>query len=93
VQSERNESKKRRSTGIDERHSRGCRSREGGKCNCNPSYRAWVYDARSSQKIQADVPDPGRGQIVACRRAQRAAAWAAGTNDPADTARVGGGVA
>ena len=56
MQSQRNGSKKRRSTGIDERHSRGCRSREGGKCNCNPSYRAWIYDARSGQKIRRTFP-------------------------------------
>jgi hypothetical protein len=26
--------------GIDKRHARGCRSREGGRCSCRPSARA-----------------------------------------------------
>jgi integrase len=56
MQSERNEPKKRRATGIDERHSRSCRSRAGSKCNCDPSYGAWVYDARSGQKIRRTFP-------------------------------------
>jgi integrase len=29
-------------TGIVKRHSRRCRSRAGGGCNCKPSYEAWV---------------------------------------------------
>jgi hypothetical protein len=33
--------------GVVERHSRSCRSRGGGSCNCEPSYTAWVYDPRS----------------------------------------------
>lgn len=35
-------------TGLRERHSRRCRSREGGSCNCTPSIEAWVYSARKS---------------------------------------------
>lgn len=31
-------------TGIVARHSRQCRTREGGTCNCSPAYRAWVFD-------------------------------------------------
>lgn len=42
------ESKKRLPTGISERHSRACRSLDGGRCNCKPSYRAFVYDRRIS---------------------------------------------
>ena len=38
--------------GIQLRHSRTCRSQGGGSCNCDPSYRAWVYDARSGSKIR-----------------------------------------
>src|SRR4051794_39673446 len=34
-------------TGIRVRHSRGCRSRDGGGCNCSPSYEAWVFDSRA----------------------------------------------
>jgi hypothetical protein len=39
-------------TGIQARHTRSCRSHEAGSCNCRPSYRAWVYDKRSKQKIR-----------------------------------------
>ena len=33
---------KRGHQGIVERHARGCASRDGGRCNCEPSYEAWV---------------------------------------------------
>jgi hypothetical protein len=39
-------------TGIQVRHTRSCRSTNGGSCNCKPSYRAEVYDSRSKQKIR-----------------------------------------
>lgn len=38
-------------TGITKRHSRRCRSRDGGRCNCDPTYEAWVYSKRDSKKI------------------------------------------
>jgi integrase len=41
-----------RSTGIRVRHSRACRAREGARCNCSPSYEAFVYSARDGQKIR-----------------------------------------
>ena len=44
--------RKRRTTGIEARHSRSCRSRDGGKCNCQPSWRAFVYDRRTGGKIR-----------------------------------------
>jgi len=47
---------RRRPTGIDERHSLSCCSRAGGTCNCRPSHRAWVYDARTGQKIRRTFP-------------------------------------
>jgi hypothetical protein len=40
-------------TGITKRHSRRCRSREGGGCNCKPSFEAWVYSKRDHGKIRA----------------------------------------
>lgn len=40
-------------TGITKRHSRKCRSREGGGCNCEPSFEAWVYSKRDHKKIRA----------------------------------------
>ncbi|MEK6273440.1 MAG: tyrosine-type recombinase/integrase [Actinomycetota bacterium] len=38
-------------TGITKRHSRRCRSRDGGRCNCDPTYEAWVYSKRDGKKI------------------------------------------
>ena len=38
--------------GIRTRHGRSCRSREGGRCNCSPSYEAWVYSKRDDKKIR-----------------------------------------
>jgi integrase len=48
--------RKRKPTGIEERHSRSCGSRDGGRCNCKPSYRAWVYDRRSGAKVRKVFP-------------------------------------
>jgi hypothetical protein len=38
--------------GIDKRHQRSCRATSGGRCNCSPSYRAWVYSTRDGKKIR-----------------------------------------
>lgn len=43
-------------TGIRARHSRACRSRNGGGCNCSPSYEAFVFDRRSSKKVRKSFP-------------------------------------
>lgn len=40
-----------RTTGLRERHSRRCNSRDGGGCNCVPSCEAWVYSARHGCKL------------------------------------------
>lgn len=40
-----------RTPGIQIRHSRSCGHREG-RCNCKPSYEAWVYDKRAGSKIR-----------------------------------------
>lgn len=41
------------SKGIEVRHQRTCRTRNGGKrCNCEPSYRAGVWDPRSQDWIR-----------------------------------------
>ena len=49
----------RRSTGIVRRHSRACRSRNGGGCNCNAGFEAWVYSARDGCKIRRTFPTHG----------------------------------
>lgn len=38
--------------GIVKRHARGCRSRRGGACSCQPSYEAWVYSPRDERKVR-----------------------------------------
>src|SRR5690348_4484112 len=39
-------------TGIEVRHRQACATRAGGLCDCAPSYRAVVWDARSRRRIQ-----------------------------------------
>jgi integrase len=39
-------------TGIVKRHSRSCRSRQGGRCNCNAGREASVYSKRENKKIR-----------------------------------------
>ena len=39
-------------TGITKRHSRTCRVREGGRCNCNAGWEASVYSKRDGRKIR-----------------------------------------
>ena len=43
--------------GIRTRHGRSCRSGGGGRCNCAPSYEAWVYSKRDGKKIRKTFPD------------------------------------
>jgi hypothetical protein len=37
--------------GIDVRHSRSCRSRNGGRCSCTPTYQAHVWSRRDGKRI------------------------------------------
>jgi integrase len=46
----------RKPTGITTRHSRRCRSRNGGGCNCEPSYTAWVWSRRDGKKLYRTFP-------------------------------------
>ncbi len=39
-------------TGVRVRHGQACRSRDGGRCNCQPTYEAWVFLKREKQKIR-----------------------------------------
>ena len=43
-------------TGIRTRHARGCRSKEGGRCNCTPSYQAQAYDVRTGRQVWRTFP-------------------------------------
>jgi integrase len=38
--------------GIRRRHSKGCSARDGGRCNCNAGYEAWVFSKRDGKKIR-----------------------------------------
>ncbi len=40
-----------RSPGIYQRHSRSCKSNEGERCNCKPSYTATAYSRRDKKRI------------------------------------------
>ena len=43
--------------GIDTRHARSCRSRDGGgRCNCIPTYRARVFDKRTGERVIKSFP-------------------------------------
>ena len=39
-------------TGIRKRHSKACRAREGGRCNCDAGWEASVYLARERRKVR-----------------------------------------
>ena len=43
-------------TGIEVRHKKACASREGGRCNCQPTYQASVWSARESKRIRKTFP-------------------------------------
>src|SRR5438105_4146296 len=42
--------------GIRARHSRSCRSHDGGRCNCKPSWEASVYLKREHRKRRETFP-------------------------------------
>jgi integrase len=44
------------STGIEARHARACRSHDGGRCSCRPSYQAQVWDAKAGRRMSKTFP-------------------------------------
>jgi hypothetical protein len=44
--------------GVDVRHARACVSRNGGECDCTPTYQAHVFDARSRRRIRKTFSTP-----------------------------------
>jgi integrase len=42
--------------GVQVAHKRSCASREGGDCNCHPSYKAEIWIAHESRKIRRSFP-------------------------------------
>lgn len=69
---------KKSEKGIRARHARSCASRDGGKCNCDPSYEASVYDARESRRqgriVKIRRTFTGKGAATAARAWRRDAA-------------------
>jgi integrase len=51
--------------GIRTRHSRACASRSGARCNCDPTYEAWVYSKRDEKKIRKSFS--GKGALAAAK--------------------------
>ena len=50
------QSKPKAPAGIRARHSRTCRSREGSRCNCRPSYEGFVFSKRDGRKVRKTFP-------------------------------------
>ncbi|MGZ4391624.1 MAG: tyrosine-type recombinase/integrase [Gaiellaceae bacterium] len=75
MQSQRTESKRKLPPGIRERHSRKCRSRTGGKCDCTPTIEASIYDPRESRRLDRVVKIrktfTGKGALAAAKGWQR----------------------
>lgn len=46
----------RKTEGITVRHLSGCRTRSGGRCNCEPTYRAEAYDRRAEKRHYKSFP-------------------------------------
>lgn len=42
--------------GVRKRHSKGCATRNGRRCNCNAGYEAWVFSRRDEKKIRRTFP-------------------------------------
>jgi integrase len=43
-------------TGIEKRHARSCRSRDGKRCNCEPTYQANVWDRWRDDRVRRTFP-------------------------------------
>ena len=43
-------------TGVRTRHARSCRTHDDGRCNCKPTYEAWVFSVRDGKKIRKSFP-------------------------------------
>lgn len=71
---------KRRTPGIDVRHSRSCATANGGACDCSPSYRAWVFDRRSGSKVRKTFAGVGALSAAKSWRADSLSAQGRGKN-------------
>ena len=50
------------STGIRKLHSKGCRSREGGRCNCGAGWEASAFSKRDGKKIRKTFATEGEAR-------------------------------
>src|SRR4051794_18349847 len=59
--------------GVRERHARSCRSPSGGRCTCEPSYEAQVWDGQAGKPIRRSFADPAeaRSWVGDARRAMK----------------------
>lgn len=73
------EQRKRTPTGVVKRHSRGCRSRDAGSCNCSPSYEAWLSIRREGRLTKVRRTFSGEGAFEAAKAWRADAAVAART--------------
>src|SRR4051794_10768376 len=56
TRSSKHNAKPRRDPGIETVHKTGCRSKNGGRCNCEPSFKAQVYSAAEGRRIRRSFP-------------------------------------
>src|SRR5262245_45780299 len=52
-------------TGIRKRHARQCRSSQGGRCSCKPSYEAWLSVKRDGRFVKLRKTFSGEGAFAA----------------------------
>jgi integrase len=45
-------------SGMITRHSKRCKSLEGGRCSCKPTFQAWVWDAEQGKKLYRTFSTP-----------------------------------
>ena len=61
---------KRNPAGIRTRHSRNCATSDARRCNCKPTYEAFVFSVRDGRRIAQVVLDAGCREGLAHRRAR-----------------------
>ena len=66
-------------TGLRERHSRRCASKDGGRCNCEPAFEAWVFSRRDGQKIRKTFTGTGARSAAKAWRADATVSLSKGT--------------
>ena len=81
MQGKRNDTKRKVPTGISERHSRSCALANGGdRCDCAPSYRAFVYDRRTHEIVRKTFSGSGALSSAKLWRADALSALGKGKN-------------